>query len=190
LKLITWQVIDTIRRLDDISAGTVGRTAVTTLGWDHIVTAIQDDQDDLKVIAWGDFSVGMLHGTWKPTGGTSSAPAGRLLRRPESDEEEEREGREAAAAKRENNDPAADVLAAGPNLGGSVESPLPAGQSPAPSLVFFPEITGVDAQIAVGQDYVIVTQDHYVEFLYKKGTHAGEKLAGKNGENLTMSATS
>jgi hypothetical protein len=59
-------------------------------------------------------------------------------------------------------------------------------QSPAPALKFVPGVEGVDAGIAVGDQYIIVSQDHRIAFFDKQGN----PLSGKGGFSTNMSATS
>ena len=57
-----------------------------------------------------------------------------------------------------------------------------------PELIFFPDIGGVDPMIAVGKDFVIVSEDHSIEFLYKTGAKAGKQLDSKAGEKTLLSS--
>jgi hypothetical protein len=50
---------------------------------------------------------------------------------------------------------------------------------------FFPGVSGVDPMLAVGHEYVVVTQDHRIAFLDREGA----PLASKAGEATNLSAT-
>jgi hypothetical protein len=196
LKLISWQVVDTVRRLDSISAGPVGRVAAVTLGWDRLITAVQDNAKDLKLIDFADFSAGLLHAQWGPTASINPLPPpvsdgpplgmkpavkfddGQMMPRQRIDM--------TALPRRINR-----AEEGGETLRPSVPKPPgppPPGpaQAPPPDLVFFPSISGVDPMIAVGKDFVIVSQDHWIEFLYKTGAKAGQQLDSKAGEQTRI----
>ncbi|HEX6737841.1 MAG TPA: hypothetical protein VF310_06210 [Vicinamibacteria bacterium] len=193
LKLITWQVVDAVTRRDDVSAGTVGRVSVATLGWDRIVTAIQVAADDLMLIDWSDCSVGMLRAQWRGAGAAGTpAPPGPPPAQPSA----RRRGHDADTGpqrrpRRPGARPVADVPEAA--LTGAPRPPnLPTAlRSNNFSARFHPTTQGVDPMIAVGEDYVVVTQDHAVEFLYKRdgtGHHAGDRLPSKGGEATYLSS--
>lgn len=57
--------------------------------------------------------------------------------------------------------------------------------TPPSSLSFNPGVEGVDPMIAVGNQYVIITQDHKIAFFDKQG----QPLTGKGGFDTSMSAT-
>jgi hypothetical protein len=57
--------------------------------------------------------------------------------------------------------------------------------SPAPAAKFIPGVEGVDAGIAVGNQYVIVAHDHRIAFFDK----SGNPLPGKDGFATNLSAT-
>jgi hypothetical protein len=48
--------------------------------------------------------------------------------------------------------------------------------------VFQPDIGGVDPMIAVGKEYVMVSEDHWIEFFEKDGDLAGTQSPSKAGE--------
>src|SRR5262249_931651 len=64
------------------------------------------------------------------------------------------------------------------------------GTSPAAQPVLNPDLGGVDPMIAVGKDYVIVTEDHDIEFLNKTGEKAGAQLDPLKGGGPTHISSS
>ncbi len=50
------------------------------------------------------------------------------------------------------------------------------GGTPAPQLSFLPTVTGVDPMIAVGEQYIIVSQDHSFAFYKKDSTKLGNDI--------------
>jgi hypothetical protein len=199
LKLISWQVIDTVRRLDSISAGSVGSIAAVTLGWDRVIAAVQDNAKDLKLIDFADFSVGLLHSQWGPTQSLKYIVAPSITVAPPTptarfqrfdDERMMPFGRlqlPAPAKPIERAKESAEQISQLNKPPGVSPPPGPA-QAPKPELVFFPDIGGVDPMIAVGKDFVIVSEDHWIEFLYKSGPKAGKQLDSKAGEKTWLSS--
>ncbi len=61
--------------------------------------------------------------------------------------------------------------------------------SPKPALVFEPVIQGVDPMIAVGRDYVLVSEHGSLEFIAKNGDQAGSQVPSKAGEPTCMSTS-
>jgi hypothetical protein len=191
LKLISWQVVDTVRRLDTIAAGPVGRVAAVTLGWDRVISAVQDNAKDLKLIDFADFSVGLLRSQWGPatTSTTSVAvqPSTSLPRvRSAGKFDDERlmpQQRIGLPIPKLINRAVenGEVLTPGPPPPGP-----PQVQAPPPNLVFFPSLSGVDPMIAVGKNFVIVSEDHAIEFMHKTGPKAGQQLESKAGEPTLM----
>lgn len=57
--------------------------------------------------------------------------------------------------------------------------------SPRPALEFTPDVEGVDPMVAVGEEFLVVTQDHRIAFFAK----SGELLEEKGGFPVRMSAT-
>jgi hypothetical protein len=193
LKLITWHVVDKVTRLDSIAAGEISDVAAATLGWDRAIAAIRDSTGRLKLIDYADFSVGLLHSSWGPTAtvhyiATFPLAVGVQPQLRVDDEQLVPPAREVEATppKRflaQQTEPA-EALAVGAQPG-----PIgPQVQSPPPALVFFPNISGVDPMIAVGKEYVVVSQDHWIEFLYKTGNKAGAQLDSKAGEKTRLSS--
>ena len=192
LKLISWQVVDTVRRLDSIAAGPVGRIAAVTLGWDRVIAAVQDNANDLKLIDFADFSIGLLRSHWGPATFSSVAvqPATSLPRvRRAEDFDDDRltppQRTALPAPKRINR------VMEKPEVTATTGLPSPTTlqvQAPPPNLVFFPSLSGVDPMIAVGKNFVIVSEDHSIEFIYKTGAKAGQQLDSKAGEATLMSS--
>jgi len=194
LKLISWQVVDTVRRLDSIAAGPVGRVAAVTLGWDRVITAVQDNAKDLKLIDFADFSVGLLRSQWGPAASSSksvvvqpsaSLPGVKLAEKFDDEKLTPPQRNNLPIPRRINR-----AVEEGEVSKTTVPGPPPPGpsqtQAPAPNLVFFPGISGVDPMIAVGKNFVIVSEDHWIEFLYKTGPKAGQQLDSKAGEPTLM----
>jgi hypothetical protein len=203
LGLITWKVSGNIERLSKVAAGPVGPIAMAILGWDRIVTPVQEKSGNLDIIDWGDASVGMLQTTWDKNspaapantlcGNTSTGPMGGAPFHPVpamqeingSFDDEDLPGFSSIAM------PAATVhpvLNEKPAmiLSGPANPPDP--PSPSPTLTFHPDIPGVDPMIAVGKQYVIVTEDHWIEFYPKSGTPTVSQLPS-NGAPTCLTST-
>jgi hypothetical protein len=201
LKLVTWQVVDTVTRLDSIAAGPASEVAVAALGWDRALTVVRDSDKKLKLIDYADVSVGLLHASWGPSPASAAAAPSALAVTTAGqpvDDEELISTRGAVAARPPRaiaNETAEGLPQAGPHPPGPPPPPGPPGpppppaQSPAPALVFKPDIGGVDPMIAVGKNFVVITEDHAIEFLYKTGAKAGQRVDSKAGEKTRLSAT-
>ena len=169
----------------------------------------------LKLIDWGDQSVGLIQSSWtasSPIGQTCGAPptatasAGQKKIAPSLKESLEEDEDEAAAEERNggHDDEGVSGFPEGGQFGlaralkgleqpviitsGPPDPPTPA--SPAPALTFQPDIDGVDPMVAVGKQYVVVSEDHRIEFIAKTGSNAGKQLPSKAGEPTSLSSTS
>jgi hypothetical protein len=196
LKLISWQVVDSVRRLDSIAAGPVGRVAAVTLGWDRVITAVQDNAKDLKLIDYADFSVGLLRSQWGPVASSQSLsvqPSASVLAiNPAGKFDDDK----LTPPQRINVPSPKQISRAGESaeVWKAVPGPPPPGpaqvQAPPPDLVVLPSLSGVDPMVAVGKSFVIVSEDHSIEFLYKTGPKAGQQLDSKAGEQTLLSSKS
>jgi hypothetical protein len=201
LKLISWQVVDKIRRLDDVDAGAVTGVSVVSLGWDRLVTAVQVSGKNAKLIDWADFSVGLLSTTWGPTtsfklppkNNPGSGPAGQVRKAGLEVDDDEPVGVRSQGVK-----PKINVANLGSELAETILNPVaskpgpppppPNVQSPAPAFTFQPNISGVDPMIAVGLSYVVVSEQGQIQFLYKDGDKKGQQLSSKTGESTAMNS--
>lgn len=175
LKVIVWQVVDQVHQLDSVTGGTFLIPAAVNLGMDRLVTPVVLGGSTLKLIAWRQASVGLLHVTTGPLGsaitGGSTAPG---LKKNEG---EAAEAEERAAEKEEEAEEALEASASrGPDDDGLKNSgafdltdAAQGAASPAPSLVFEPGIEGVDPMIAVGKQFMLVSQQGSVGFFDKSG---------------------
>jgi hypothetical protein len=212
--LTSWQVAEQPVKLDAAVGAAATSVALTTLGWDRVVTAAIGRDGKLKLTAWGDQAVGLLHTTWDATSPVGSLCGTRPSRRsagldapvvvaqePEGDDDDDKDDgadklvkppskkslraialadrRAMAQATRRDIAPGTFDLA-------SVRGLAP---SPAPALSFEPDIRGVDPMIAAGRDYVVVSQDHWIEFIAKTGDKAGSQLPSKAGEPTCLATT-
>lgn len=180
LKLINWDAIDELTRLGDATAGTVDRVTVATLGSDRLVSAVQQGSGTLKVIVWQERSTSLLRSWWGPALkykiSVLGAAARQLAEETESVAPVERHPTVGAQLLRPTRgDPAGETIQARSHTNQSAE----------PDLVFEPGIEGVDAMIAVGHKFVVVTQDHRIGFFGRDGS----PLASKKGEATNLSAT-
>lgn len=181
LKLINWDAVDEVTRLGDASAGTVDGVAVAALGSDRLVTAVRQGSGTLKVIVWQERTVSLLRAWWGPAL-KYKIPAPALA------------GEEQTAAEDQSIAPTQRHPVIGRQLlratkddpgGGTIEARSHTSQSPKPNLVFEPGVEGVDAMIAVGHEFVVVTQDHRIAFFGRDGA----PLPSKKGEATDLSAT-
>jgi len=211
LAVITWRVSDTVKRLDKIAAGAAGAVAMTTVGWDRIVTAVKNAGGALELIDWGDASVGMLRSAWDKTSpltpvklssqlcGNSltaaSAPMGagkkavpaEDIATPDDQGDADFPPDEPPSAVHDFHGPEKPVTIEG----GSPNPPDPPSKALALSIA--PDIKGVDPMIAAGKQYAIVTEDHWIEFIAKTTvildhTVAGAELPSKAGEATCLSS--
>ena len=214
LAVITWQVSGEVARLDKIAGGKAGPLALVALGWDRIVTPVQAEDGTLKLIDWGDQSVSLIPSSWTasspigqicgaaPTatagGGAKKKMAPSMKESAEEDEEEAEERNGGHDDEGVSGFPEERQFGPARSLKG-LEQPViitsgppdpPTPVSPAPALTFQPDIGGVDPMVAVGKQYVVVSEDHRIEFIAKSGANAGKQLSSKAGEPTCLSSTS
>lgn len=163
LKLIVWGAIDDVVRLDAASAGTVGLLSIVPLGSDWIVTPVQTATDTLKVIVWREHAVSFLRGQWVPDLQIEKFIDIPFFERAASEDDD-----------KELRSPVEFIV----DIPIS-ESPEKRDGAPNPppmlSIPFEPEIEGADPMIAVGFDYIIVTQQGEIAFFDKKGNQLKDK---------------
>lgn len=184
LKLICWQVIDQVKRMDDATAGAVSDISMVGLGWDHMISAVRSGTN-LKLIDWVDRSVALLTSEWNLPSKASAPKAPEPI-----DEAEEIE-----------NDP--DVVLQGsqlshfPDVAGVEKDrrgatpgppPPPPGPSSASSIMtFLPDIGGVDPMIAVSENYIIVSEQGKLEFFSKNGNNPPNVIMLGSKQTMTSS---
>jgi hypothetical protein len=71
------------------------------------------------------------------------------------------------------------------DLADALRGPDQSDQSPALTSSFLPGVEGVDAMIAVGHTFVVVTQDHRIAYFDR----SGKPLPSKSGEQTNLTAT-
>jgi hypothetical protein len=188
LKLIHWDGIGALSRLGDASAGDVTAVSLDVLGDYRLVTSVRDAAGRLKVIAWNEHAVTLLRSRWNVTSRFMATPQIREVIALEAvaSAKEPTEERQPSIVDFDRRDyRAVHVPIPGAlDLEGSVAL---ADQSPAFNLSFEPgvESAGWDPMIAVGFDFIIVSQDHEIGFFDKQGN----QLPSKHGEPTQMSAT-
>jgi hypothetical protein len=206
LALTSWQVSEEPVEVDSIGGGPAAAAALTTLGWDRAVTASIGKDGALKLAAWGDQAMGLLHATWDaktPLGGVCGVrPPQRaaeaetstvVAEEPVGDDDDDDDdaaapaGRGARPPPRPYRRPSTRIVQGGGYAAGTAfELAQAHAASPAPALTFEPDIRGVDPMIAVGQQYVVVSEDHFIEFMAKTGDKPGAQLPSKAGEPTCM----
>ncbi len=188
LKLIHWDGIGALSRLGDASAGDVTAVSLDVLGDYRLVTSVRDAAGKLKVIAWNEHAVTLLRSRWGSAPTYSVTPQIR-----------ERIALDAVATLKESTEERQpSIVELDRRVFRAERIPIPghldleggvalADQSPAFELSFEPgvESAGWDPMIAVGNDFIVVTQDHEIGFFDKQGN----RLASKHGEPTQMSAT-
>lgn len=182
LKLVTWGVVKPILELNSTTAGAVGNLSLATLGWDRIVAGVQDSANHLKLIDWADDSIYLLSTAWNSFVTLSlHAPLGQA--RPQTKYLPDSEF-SFGGAKEETPGPPMVPIAAKPK---PEPKKLPASPSVPQPLVFYPDTQGVDPMIAASKNYLIVSEDHWLEFMQKNGNNPPVPLP-INGQN-TISTT-
>jgi hypothetical protein len=191
LKVIVWQVVDQVHQLDSVTGGPFLVPAAVNLGMDRLVTPVVLGGSTLKLIAWREASVGLLHVTTGPFGSAITAGltapglkknGGEAAEAEERAAEKREEAEERAAEKKEEAEEAreasesrglANVLknSGAFDLTDAAQGPA----SPAPNLVFEPGIEGVDPMIAVGKQFMLVSQQGAVGFFDKSGNRLPTK---------------
>ena len=189
MRLIAWDAVGDLVRLNTVDAGNASLLTAITLGTDRIITAVKSESGAMKVIAWRDRAVTLLRGEW--------GPQVRMLRRPIvtalPDVSEAHTGIDVGVSPGlpPHRAPRPGGLRPGdPGWRVSAErmEPLEAG-APSPALFGTPIRTGVnsagyDPMIAVGHKFIMVSQDHEVAFFNRDG----QLLAPRNGLPVQMSA--
>jgi hypothetical protein len=170
LKVIAWDAIDKVVRLGSAGAGTVGLVSIVSLGADWIVTPVQTAANTVKAIAWREHAVSLLYGEWPVVN-------------PQIRETEETLTLERAVGQDDDKELRVNkpVLQTAPSE--SLAAERAAEAPPMHSIPFDPAIEGVDPMIAVGFNYIIVTQEGTIAFFNK----LGDQLKDKDGNwvNLT-----
>ena len=186
LKLIHWDGIADLERLGDATAGEVTAVSLAVLGDYRLVTSVRDSTGKLKVIAWNEHAVTLLRGRWGRRPTLTITPRVREVFARQAldtlDEAPEQRQPSLVDIRRRADRPIpvpahSDVEA----RSGSV------GQSPIYDLKFEPGVdsAGWDPMIAVGFNFLIVSQDHQIGFFDKEG----DPLDSKYGEPNLMTAT-
>lgn len=167
LKLIVWDAIDDLVRLGDAQAGAVGLLSIVPLGSDWIATPVETAASTLKVIAWREQAVSLLHGEWGPSAPKISKTIEIFLSKrakssaqlPSAEQDDPPKSRFQAPEP-----PGPEPPGEGSGDGGT------SSQSPIWSKRFYPGVEGADPMIAVGFEYIIVTQQTAIGFFDKEGT--------------------
>ncbi|MES3035962.1 MAG: hypothetical protein V4813_18305 [Gemmatimonadota bacterium] len=189
MRLIAFDAVGALVRLGSIDAGTATDIGAITLGSDRIVTPLRAADGTLKVIAWRDRAVTLLRGAW--------GPQVRMMRAPTLG---------AVADVVEVNPLGGLPMGTG---GTAPTGTRPGGLRPgdmgwtttddlgeasviglSPALVGTAIRTGVnsagwDPMLAVGHQFIIVTQDHEIAFFDRQG----QRLAQVGSTPVQLSAT-
>ncbi len=173
LKLIVWRNGADLRRHGELTGADILDVAITT--WSGgVVTAARDAGGNLRLITWRLQPAGirLLHRVWPAAANVPNAP----------------EALEPEAPSR-----LARVAGYGEPLASEMApSPAPTGpdgadaESPPWQKRFFPFVSGVDPMLAVGHQFVVVTQQGRIAFCDRNGN----ALPSKAGESTNLSATS
>ncbi len=121
LALITWDAIDDVVRLGTSRTGAVDRLSVVPLGSDWLGTPVRDAAGNMKVIAWREHSISLLHGQWTP----------------------------------------------------SNTAPVHVGTADR----FEPGVEGEDPHIAVGNNYIVISNNLEIGFFDKNGNRFGNSIS-------------
>jgi hypothetical protein len=175
LKLIAWRDGSELQRNGDVTGPAVSGVAATT--WSGgVLTACPDAAGNLKLSSWTlqPKGIRLLHRVWPLTPATSAPP-------PDIAESIERGPRTSRYADM------SDTPMPGPDIP-APDVPGPDGSDDVSAdwqQRFFPAVQGVDPMLAVGHQFMVVTQDHRVGFLGRDGS----ALPSKDGEATNLSAT-
>jgi len=184
MRMIAYDAVGALARLGSIDAGAATLVSVVTLGTDRIVTSLRAADGTMKVVAWRDRAVTLLRGQWGPAARMLRVPTvGPVSQVPEAHSVDE-------------------VPSAGPirpRPGGlrpgdggwttSDDRPEPMDASgSSPGLTGTAIRTGVnrggwDPMLAVGHQFIVVSQDHEVAFFDRQG----QQLAPRAGLPVQMS---
>jgi hypothetical protein len=175
LKLIVWRNGTDLTRHGEHTGSAISQVVVTPWS-DGVVTAAVDGGSDLRLTSWRLRPAGirLLKQEWVMP---STSPAA---------------GTDALFASSPDA-PSDASLARRPRALRQLDTAPPPGpdgddgtnDSPAWKKRFFPSVGGVDPMIAVGHNFVVVTQDHQIAFYDRDGN----LLKDSGGNNLSMSAT-
>lgn len=171
MRLIAWDAVGDLARLNSTDAGTASLLTAITLGTDRIITAVKAADGTLKVIAWRDRAVTLLRGEW--------GPQKRMLRSqigPRAEIAEAHAGVDIGVSPVGGRPPRAGGARPGdPGWRTDDDRMEPASATDAsPALIGVGIRTGVndggaDPMIAVGHKFMMVTQDHQVAFFDREG---------------------
>jgi hypothetical protein len=173
LKLIVWRNGADLRRHGELTSTDIQDVAMTT--WSGgVVTVARDAGGNLRLVSWRLQPAGirLLHRVWPAA---KNAPGAPEALEPEAPPRQVR-------------------VASYGELPASEMAPLPAptgpdganAESPPWQKRFFPSVGGVDPMLAVGHQFVVVTQQGRIAFYDRNGN----ALPSKAGESTNMSATS
>ena len=172
LKLIVWRNgADLVRYGESVSEAI--KKVVVTQWSDGVVTVARDAAGHLKLQSWRLRPAGirLLRQAWPAASAPAPSPP---------------PPQPAPAARRLTKYGVRAPVPGPPPPPGSGSEPGDDGSSsPAWKQRYFPAVSGVDPMLAVGHQYVIVTQDHSIKFFDRNGV----QLPSKAGESTSMSAT-
>jgi hypothetical protein len=163
LKLIVWDAIDNIVRLGAANAGGIKLLSVVPLGSDWVVSPVAIPAGTLRLIAWREHAVSLLHSQWGPT--PITLHANKLVKAKLAEVSEDFVKMPIGERQEVGLNPPL-IPIPSPDEPTADRAPT---SSPLPTLVFEPGVEGVDPMIAVGFNYIIVTQDHRIAFFDKEG---------------------
>lgn len=165
LKLKVWDATDEVIYLGDAQAAIADSVSIVPLGSDWIMTPVTTSSKRLKVIAWMEHGVSLLRSEWDPSfSKLTLVPKDDISVPTAVDDDQDLRMRDDTAGSQDRE----------PEPSGNQN---PGGPAPPVSIAFEPEIEGVDPMIAVGFNYIIVSQQTRFGFYNKKG----EKLKDKDG---------
>lgn len=170
LKLIVWRNGADLRRHGELTSTDIQDVAMTT--WSGgVVTVARDAGGNLRLVSWRLQPAGirLLHRVWPATMNAPAAVEADTL---------PRRARIAGYGEPLDSEMAPLPAPAGPD-GADAESP-PWQER------FFPSVSGIDPMLAVGHQFVVVTQQGRIAFYDRNGN----ALPSKAGESTNMSATS
>ncbi|HXB69159.1 MAG TPA: hypothetical protein VNY05_12995 [Candidatus Acidoferrales bacterium] len=178
LKLIAWRNGGDLDRNGELTGAAIKSVAMTT--WDGgVVTAAADSAGNLTLNSWKlqPKGIRMLHRVWPAIAAAPAGPAPPPA--PAPPEMIERGPRISVRSGELDKLPPPPPGPPGPPDGSS-------GNSSPWQHRYFPAVGGVDPMLAVGHQFVIVTQDHRILFMGRDGA----PLPSKAGEATNLSATS
>ena len=185
MRMIAYDAVGSLTRLGSIDAGAASLISAVTLGTDRIVTPVRGADGSLKVIAWRDRAVTLLRGEWGPQSRMGRVPPARVLTyAPEAHDD--------VIATRPPFRPRPGGLRPG-DIGWTTANDRPEtmfSSATSPALIGTAIRTGVnnsgwDPMLAVGHQFIIVSQDHEVAFFDRQG----QRLAPRGSAPVQMRAT-